>query len=70
MTIPVTSALRSALVKKDRLILAGYRLLIRDHISVGLEKQIQKICSCELSQFFKFLDFLSVILWAVSARVQ
>ena len=47
------------LLKKDRLILAEYRLLIRDHISVGREKQIQKICSC-----FKFLDFLSVILRA------
>ena len=41
------------LLKKDRLILAEYRLLIRDHISVGREKQIQKICGC-----FNFLNSL------------
>ena len=37
LTIPV--------VKKDRLILVCYQLLIRDHIAVQQEKQIHKICS-------------------------
>ena len=43
LTIPVVTC---DLVKKDRLIPAEYRLLIRDHIRAGREKQIQEICIC------------------------